>query len=339
MKIQAPLLTRDEFRAAVFERDKHRCVNCGAPAQDAHHIVERRLFEDGGYYVDNGASVCGPCHLRAESTELSCDRLRDLAGISRVILPEYLDHDNNYDKWGNILLPDGSVSPGPLWDDASVRKVFRKDVTVRQHRKYPRTPHLPWSNSRSKADIDTGIEHLVGREVVVTEKLDGENTTMYHDYIHARSIDSPGHPSRSYVKGIHAQIQGEIPFGYRIAGENLYARHSIEYRSLPGYFVGFSVFRNSVCLSWDDTVEWFDLLELPSAPILYRGIFDERAVRKCYSGKSKFGGEQEGYVVRVVDEFPERDFRHNVAKFVRSGHVTTIPHNWLRQKVVPNTLA
>jgi len=41
---------------------------------------------------------------------------------------------------------------------------------------------------------------LIGREVVVTEKMDGENTTMYCDNIHARSIDGRHHPSRDWVK-------------------------------------------------------------------------------------------------------------------------------------------
>ena len=43
------LLTRDEFREAVFARDKHQCVVCAAPAIDAHHVVERKLWIDDGY--------------------------------------------------------------------------------------------------------------------------------------------------------------------------------------------------------------------------------------------------------------------------------------------------
>jgi hypothetical protein len=39
------LLTRDEFREGVFERDNHKCVICGATAQDAHHILERRIID------------------------------------------------------------------------------------------------------------------------------------------------------------------------------------------------------------------------------------------------------------------------------------------------------
>jgi len=45
------LLTRDQFREAVFARDKGRCVICGAEGKDAHHIMERSLFDDGGYYL------------------------------------------------------------------------------------------------------------------------------------------------------------------------------------------------------------------------------------------------------------------------------------------------
>lgn len=58
------LLTRDIFRESVFSRDNHKCVICGNPAKDAHHIIERRLFSDGGYYIDNGASLCEEHHIK-----------------------------------------------------------------------------------------------------------------------------------------------------------------------------------------------------------------------------------------------------------------------------------
>ena len=51
------LLTRDEFRAAVLRRDGGRCLLCGGQADDAHHILERRLFPDGGYtHLDRAIS-------------------------------------------------------------------------------------------------------------------------------------------------------------------------------------------------------------------------------------------------------------------------------------------
>ena len=52
---------------------------------------------------------------------------------------------------------------------------------------YPRTPHLPWSPGATPDDVRAGDPGaLRGREVVVTEKLDGENTTLYRDGMHAR---------------------------------------------------------------------------------------------------------------------------------------------------------
>lgn len=48
MSYEHKLLTRDNFREAVFARDNNTCVFCSLPAKDAHHIIERRLWKDGG---------------------------------------------------------------------------------------------------------------------------------------------------------------------------------------------------------------------------------------------------------------------------------------------------
>src|SRR3954452_15840523 len=93
--------------------------------------------------------------------------------------------------------------------------------------RYPRTPHLPWSPGATEDDERLGgLGGLAGREVVVTEKLDGENTTLYQDGLHARSPDSAHHPSRAWVKSLHGRISEHIREGFRICGENVFARHS-----------------------------------------------------------------------------------------------------------------
>ena len=85
------LMTRDAFREAILERDGHKCVLCSEPAKEAHHIMERRLFqaedEFGGYFIDNGASVCGPCHIKCEETTVSVEDVRHAAGIKKIIMP------------------------------------------------------------------------------------------------------------------------------------------------------------------------------------------------------------------------------------------------------------
>jgi 5-methylcytosine-specific restriction endonuclease McrA len=97
------LLTRNCFRESVFKRDKNKCVICGSLAQDAHHIIDRKLFKDGGYYLDNGASLCGKCHLDAEKTKISPNQIRTAAKIKQIVLPAHLSVEFEYDKWGKII--------------------------------------------------------------------------------------------------------------------------------------------------------------------------------------------------------------------------------------------
>lgn len=204
--------------------------------------------------------------------------------------------------------------------------------------KYPRTPHLPWSlGSTSDDKMLRSVDHFGGREVVVSHKLDGENTTMYRDRIHARSLDSRRHPSRSFVKTEHSRIKADIPVGMRICGENVYAKHSIHYTALTAYFYVYAIFdTRNVCLGWDDTVEFSQLLGLETVPVIYRGPWDESRVKACLTGPV-FGGEQEGYVVRTAGEYRFEDFADNVAKYVRPNHVQTSSH-WMQEAVVPNIL-
>lgn len=205
--------------------------------------------------------------------------------------------------------------------------------------KYPRTFHLPWSLGKTNDDkVLNNIDHFIGKRVIVTEKLDGENSTLYSSYLHARSIDSKDHPSRHWLKQLHSIIKIDIPNGWKVCGENLYAKHSIKYDSLLSYFLVFSIWNEkNICLSWDETIEWTKLLGLNLVPVLYEGIWNENEIKKCFTGKSKFGLEQEGYVVRLANEFYYDDFSKSVAKFVRENHVQTNKH-WMQEKMIINGL-
>lgn len=202
--------------------------------------------------------------------------------------------------------------------------------------KWPRTFHLPWSLGPSSDDkVLTSIAHFLGKEVIITEKLDGENTSLHRDQIHARSESSNHHLSRNWIKNLWAGICQDIPDEFQIVGENLFACHSIFYPRLTTYFYGFGIIDKSrdVLLSVDDTLEYLKLLGLEYAPILYRGIFlEEFEVPK----QSAFGPEIEGYVVRVVEEISVELFSLSVAKYVRKGHVQTDEHwskNWQKNEL------
>lgn len=199
---------------------------------------------------------------------------------------------------------------------------------------YPRTVHVPWSPGVASDDVRVGeLGGLRGREVVVTEKMDGENTTLYRDGVHARSLDSGHHPSRAWVKALQGRIGGLIPDGVRVCGENMYARHSIAYEELESWFYGFSVWDGEWCLGWDETVRVLRGLGIPAPPVLWRGVFDERALRAMKLDPAR----QEGYVVRSVEGFGREEFGRRLAKWVRPHHVQTDTH-WMHAAVVENGL-
>jgi hypothetical protein len=344
---QPRLLTRDAFREGTLDRDGRRCVVCGTQGVklDAHHIIERRLWtapaEFGGYFLENGASVCEPCHMRAEQTLISPGELRERCGIGRVVLPEHLYDDREYTKWGDVVNPDGTRVRGELFFDESVQKVLAAGGVLDLYRPfidYPRTYHAPWSNPSKDDRSAPDLARFEGQEVVVTEKMDGSNTNLYRDRVHGRSTDPlMGHPY-AMVKALHAQIAYDIPEGWRICGENLYKTHSIHYRGLPSYFLVFSVWdERNVCLSWDATLEWAELLGLQTVPTLYRGVYDERLIRDLYPPKDP-DHEMEGYVVRLAREFSFAEFRRSVIKFVRPGH-NRLSHATRNAPFVPNELA
>lgn len=199
--------------------------------------------------------------------------------------------------------------------------------------KYPRTPHLPSSQGFTSDDkVLKSIYHLIGKRVVVTEKRDGENTTMGRDYIHARSLDSKYHVSRDWVKSLWANTRCNIPSGWRICGENLYATHSIHYDELETYFEVFSVWDGMTCLSWDDTELIMTLVDLQMVPVLFRGVYEGQKFEDLLDLN-----KQEGYVIRIEDGFKYEDFGTSVAKWVRKGHVQSDDH-WMNKKVIPNEL-
>jgi len=204
--------------------------------------------------------------------------------------------------------------------------------------KYPRTPHLPWSRGATDDDkVLKSVAHFKGRRVVVSKKMDGESTTIYHDgYLHARSLDSRGGIDRDWVTAFAKTWCFNLPAGWRVCGENLWARHSIAYDDLPSYFMGFSIWNErNECLNWEDTKEWFEILGIKRVPILDDSLFDVDHLQHLASRLDL--DKDEGYVVRLADDFKYEDFGTSVAKFVREGHVTTDTH-WRHQQLIQNGL-
>ena len=201
-------------------------------------------------------------------------------------------------------------------------------MNVTAHHKYPRTFHVPWSEGITDDDkVVQSMDNFIGKDVVVTTKYDGENTTMYNDIVHARSIDSGYHPSRTWVQNLHATVKYKLSANQRVCGENMFWVKSIVYTDLPSYFLMFSFWEDDVCFSWDKTVELSKTLDIDTTEVIYRGIYDERTIKALYDETME--DTMEGYVIRLASSFTVDTFKDSVAKFVRKDHVQTDQH-WMR---------
>lgn len=204
--------------------------------------------------------------------------------------------------------------------------------------KYPRTYHLAASPGLMNDDRRLpSIAPIAGGRVIVTEKMDGEGTTLTRERTYPRSVDGRYHPSRDWMKAHHARKAADIPEGWRISGEYLFARHSIAYtretgNALRSYFYGFGVWdENNSLLDWDQTMEVFRMLDVEPVPVLYDGPWQDGLVEKIAASLDL--NRQEGFVVRSAGPIPYPSgkgdagrFFQQIAKWVRSGHVQTDEH-------------
>ncbi|XVJ64555.1 MAG: RNA ligase family protein [Sphingopyxis sp.] len=190
--------------------------------------------------------------------------------------------------------------------------------------KYPRTYVLPWSDTIGEGDRRlASLAPLSGEQVVVTEKMDGENVSLYRDFLHTRSVRRIAHPSREWLNHFWESVRGQIPEDWRICGEYLYASHTVSYDALPSYFLAFSVWNErNICLSWPDTLAFLAELGIEPVPALYAGPLDQQAIHRAWREKE---GQSEGYIVRSAGEIPYRRFRHLVGKYIRESYVQSEP--------------
>lgn len=203
--------------------------------------------------------------------------------------------------------------------------------------KFPKTFHVPWSTGTSDDKTLETDSHMEGMDVVVTLKMDGENTTISKDFIHARSLYDPVHPSQTWVK----QLRGNIAYRMwdeRLHGENLYAKHTVEYDELPSYFMLFGVSIEDQYLDWQDVKDHAEYFDLVTVPAIYEGKYDAKAIEKAYE---PYRAKHEGYVIRNSKQFPLSEYNTNVAKYVNPGFRQALKENnvhWATAPVVPNKL-
>ena len=210
--------------------------------------------------------------------------------------------------------------------------------------KYNRTYHLPWSPGSTNDDrISDNVELLLGTEIIITEKLDGENCGMTDEGVYARSHATFTTSAWSReVRQLHKlSVEDELGDGVFLFGENMEGIHSIEYSNLESYFYIFGIRDNDIWIPWEKVEEYSYLLDIPTVPVLFKGVVNsakelQQIVEDLVSKPSELGGQIEGIVVRTAGMFHNDDFADNVMKWVRKGHVSTDVHwtrNWKKAEI------
>jgi hypothetical protein len=195
--------------------------------------------------------------------------------------------------------------------------------------KFPRIPHLPFSPGATPDDERMAdVSSLVGAPLILTEKVDGANVCLTREMVYARSHSGPAKGAMfDQLKALHADKRFLIAPNLSIFCEWCMFVHSLEYQDLPdppllvlgvrhdttGVWRSFREVENLALELKFETVPALGYLN-PSTAALLREQVEEVARLP-----SKFGGVQEGIVVRHADAVADNRFSKFHAKYVREG--------------------
>jgi ATP-dependent RNA circularization protein (DNA/RNA ligase family) len=153
--------------------------------------------------------------------------------------------------------------------------------------RYPRTHHI--RGSRKSGDDfeleDYPFEELIGKYIVLEEKVDGSNVQLSFSDSGELLLGSRGHVLRGGIRerqfthfkmwanSIKQDLYDILGTRYIMYGEDLEAKHTIYYDKLPHYFLEFDIFdkEKQIFLSTKARQELLSGLEYYSVPTLYSG--------------------------------------------------------------------
>lgn len=237
-----------------------------------------------------------------------------------------------------------------------------------QLQKYGRTLHAQISLGTTSDDriLPNGYVQAFANfnDLVMLEKLDGQNCCFKKSGVYARSHTSPTiHPWDKPMRERWNLIKNDLD-DLEIFGEGMYARHSIAYKNLESYYYVFGIRQKDYWLPWEEVkfyAEMFDFPVVPEIPLktklkdFYHDDVSENKLLEMWlkenlgmswedsvktpgmlGGYDAISGEDasEGFVIRNSNGFymndgvipVEYNEFNNLLKIVRHGHVQTDEH-------------
>ena len=226
-------------------------------------------------------------------------------------------------------------------------------MNVEDFFRFPHTPHIAWLGEGSPRDDKVlspdEAEALLMTEVVVEEKLDGANMGISVDQNGKLRSQNRGQylaePYSGQFKKLTAwlapradDLKSILEGNLILFGEWCAARHSVDYESLPDWFLVFDVYDRLAIRFWSTTRrnDLAALLGLPVVPELFSGkttLADLKS--RVMAESSRFRtGTLEGVVIRLESA----EWLENRAKLVRPGFTQAIGEHWQRRAIEWNRL-
>lgn len=209
--------------------------------------------------------------------------------------------------------------------------------------RFPHTPHIAWLGEGGPRDdkllsAAEGAELLSG-DVVVEEKLDGANVGISFDANGKLRAQNRGSYLEEPFSGQFVRLnawlaqrrftlEDHLPKHLMLFGEWCAARHSLDYDSLPDWFLLFDVYDRSAQKFWSTARRdaLAETLQLKVVPRMFSGTVTLADLRKLLeSSPSHYReGPLEGIVIRKEDPL----WCEARAKLVRADFAQTISEHW-----------
>lgn len=223
--------------------------------------------------------------------------------------------------------------------------------------RFPHTPHITWLAQGQPRDDKvlsmSQAQDLLHGDVVVEEKMDGANLGFSLSPEGELLIQNRGHYLHQPFTGqfarlpdwlvVHADLLVEVLFHYAdnnlmLFGEWCAARHSLDYKSLPDWFLLFDVYERRTGRFWSSLRRngLAHELSFATVPQLTQGKYGVPQLKDMLcSQTSQF---RQGVLEGVVIRSESANWCKARAKLVRPDFTQTIDEHWSRRRIEWNQL-
>ncbi|WP_062270392.1 RNA ligase family protein [Endozoicomonas arenosclerae] len=216
--------------------------------------------------------------------------------------------------------------------------------------RFPHTPHIQWLGSGEprgdKLLPESVARNLLDSELTIEEKVDGANVGFSlgtDGNLRAQNRgawierDAGGQFKHlwRWVKRYESDLVDVLGTDLILFGEWCYAQHSLAYKTLPDWFIGFDIYdrQHDRFYTVQRRNEMFELLDIHPVKAIATGHFSLEQLRHLLDTQSCYGAKKlEGIYLRQ----DSAEWLMKRAKLVRSDFAQAIDEHWSRKGIVPN---